>query len=80
MTGSGSEHSCLIGTLFDDGKMSWAFSPDDGIDILSLWNNEKLLGQNVRVAVLDSTAAKAIKAVKDKCDKPEFIKAIIMEH
>jgi subtilisin family serine protease len=55
---------------FDENKMSWAFSSSDGIDVLSLWNSEKLFGQNVRVAVLDSGINSAISdltnSIEDK--------------
>ncbi|MEO9210800.1 MAG: S8/S53 family peptidase [Ginsengibacter sp.] len=64
---------------FDEDKMSWAFSPGDGMDILSLWNNENLLGQNVKIAVLDSGIntgiADIMLAVEDKDhDLKSFIK------
>jgi subtilisin family serine protease len=38
---------------FNSAKMSWAFDPPSGLDILSLWNLG-LTGQKIRVAVLDS--------------------------
>ena len=54
---------------FDDNKMSWAFSSDN-LNILSLWNTEKLFGQNVRIAVLDSgintSISEVLNAVEDK--------------
>jgi subtilisin family serine protease len=55
---------------FDESKMSWAFSPSEGVDVISLWNTEKLFGQNVRVAVLDSginsTIPDLVNSIEDR--------------
>ena len=63
---------------YDEQKMGWHFRGPDGIDVLNLWNNHGLYGQNVRVAVIDSGISTSItdimNAVKDRnLDMKSFV-------
>ena len=55
--------------IYSEKNMSWPFSPIDGLNLTFFWN-ENILGQNVKIAILDSGINTSIDelmmAVEDK--------------
>ncbi len=58
--------------LFDPIKMSWGLNSGDGINILTLWNDYNLYGQDVKVAVLDTGVNIAIPDIYDAIVDKEY--------